>query len=210
MPVALDEKGLPVYLANVAPSGVSRVDPNAKSGNPRHDTSSGKFGAGGGRKKGTVAPPNVDRAAYGRMLDAVKEAARRFPGGLTPENIQTFIAEKAKNPNAVNMQAFLAAAAQQQISDVVEILSPESTGPKLSAPRGYVQKVLKGLSDDDVTEIIQRLAAMTKDEQKAARLVLGKAPKEHKEKLEKTLAATDFENDWAGLELDDDDSAVEE
>ena len=201
--------GVPVMLADVAPSGVSRVDPNAASGNPRHDTRSGKFGSGGGGGGKRVTPPaNVDRSAYLRMLDAIREAARSYSGKLTPENIQAFIAKRAQNPAAVNIQAFMQAAAQQQLHDVVDVLDNELrtvTGPKMTAPRGYIQKVLAGASDDDVSEIIARLAARGNDAAKAAKLVIGRAGRDRKEALQAKVQAADFEDQSWAVELDDEE-----
>ena len=207
-----DERGVPIFvedeevdLAEVRPAGIARLDPNTKSGNDAHDIRSGKFAPkAGSAKRGPTPPPNVDRAAYGRMLDAVRDAARSFAGALTPENIQSFIAKRAANPEAVNIQAFLQAAHTQQLADIVDILQPNAKGPKLSAPRGYVQKVLAGATDDDVSEIIARIAARSGDEQKAAKLVIGKIPKERREAAEAAVAATDFSADWDGVELSDD------
>lgn len=148
-----------VLLADVVGSGVSNVAAGQKSGNKLHDTRSGKFGGGGGPAKKSNAPANVDPAAYARYLDAVREAARKFPGQLTPENLQSFIKTRAADPSAVNIAQFAQLAQQQQIQDVVDSLSPNHGGFKTEAPTGYVKKVLAGLSDDDVTEIVARLKA---------------------------------------------------
>ena len=207
MTIVLDKRGVPVMLADVAPSGVSKIDPNATSGNPAHDTRSGKFGTtGGGGGKRVTAPANVDQAAYLRMLDAIREAARTYSGRLTPENIQAFIKKRAANPGAVNIQAFLQAAAAQQMHDVVDVLDQELRtvrGPKLTAPQGYVSKILKGASDDDVAEIVAWLAARGNSAEKAAGIVMGKAGRARKEKIaaavqKKTaqVTASDYEATW--------------
>lgn len=147
-----------VLLADVVGSGVARQAAGTRSGNPLHDTHSGKFGGGGGDPK-KKAPANVDPAAFARYRDAVREAARKFPGQLTAENIQSFIADRADDPSAVNIQQFAQLVQQQQLDDLVDALAPNHGGFQVTAPKGYVSKTLAGLSDDDVTEIVARLKA---------------------------------------------------
>jgi len=180
-----------VLLADVPNAGVARRDPNARSGNPSHDVRSGKFAPGGGRRR-TTPPANVDAAAYARMRDAVREAARQYKGNLTPENLQAFINQRATNPAAVNLQAFAQAVAQQQLDDIVDVLDARNHGGlKVTAPRSYIGQVLAGISDDDVAEIIQRLQARgIKD----AHIVVGRAlPKERRDVAQPIEASEQFE-----------------
>jgi hypothetical protein len=149
-----------VLMADVPNAGVSRQDTNARSGNPRHDVNSGKFGDGGGRARRNTTPANVNAKDFARMRDAVREAARQFKGALTIENIQSFINKRASNPNAVNVQQFAQLVQQQQMDDLVDAITGKAHGGvKLNVPRDYIKKVLAGLSDDDVAEIVARVQA---------------------------------------------------
>jgi hypothetical protein len=183
---SLDQNGMPILLADVPNANVSRIDPNAKSGNPRHDARSGKFGPGGGGKKRPQPPANVNPVDYYRMLDAVREAARRFDGEITEENLQSFIEERANNPEAVNIQQFAALVGQQRIADLVDIIDGSTPGGKrtikVSAPRSYVKKVLAGLTDDDVAEIVHRLEQRGNDPEIMDKWIIGKRlPKERQD-----------------------------
>lgn len=193
-----DIDGFPVMLADVTPSGVAKIDPNAKSGNDAHDTRSGKFAAKAGGKKRPTAPANVDRREFARMRDAVREAARAYAGNLNEENLMSFIAKRAANPGAVNIQQFMQLVQQQQLDDIVDVLHSPRSGPKLSAPRGYLQKVLAGATDDDVAEIIERLQARgIKD---AHVVISKKLPRERREVAQPVEASLGFE--WVEEEDD--------
>lgn len=178
--IAYDSNGFPVLLADVAPAGVSKIDPNAKSGNPRHDVRSGKFSPGGGPKKRTDPPANVTRVDYARMTDAVREAARQIPD-LDEAKLMAFIQKRAQNPAAVNIQAFMQMVSSQQMSDIVDVVAAQVgkvSGLKLTAPRGYLKKVLAGRSEDDIAEILERLQARGVDPEVANKFMFGrKAPK---------------------------------
>lgn len=148
-----------ILLADVVGSGVAKTAAATKSGNPAHDTHSGKFGSTGGGAKKKATPANVDPAAFARYRDAVREAARKFPGKLTPENLQSFIKSRADDPTAVNIQQFAQLVQQQQLDDLVDALDTNHGGFQVTPPKGYVSKMLAGLSDDDMTEIVARLKA---------------------------------------------------
>ncbi len=163
-----------VELADVPGSGVSNVAPGTPSGNPRHDTRSGKFGSGGGKQRAPTipTPANVDPLEFGRMTDAVRDAARQFDD-FDEGDAQEFLAARARDPDAVDLQAFLDMVRQQHVTDLVDIIDQQlrSSGikpfgrrtVKVTAPRGYVRKTVKNLSDDEVAQIMHRLESRGHD-----------------------------------------------
>lgn len=192
-----------ILLADVVGSGVAKASASTKSGNPNHDTRSGKFGGGGAPAKKNNAPANVDPAAYARYRDAVREAARKFAGNVTPENLQSFIKQRAANPSAVNIQQFAQLVGQQQMEDVIDALDTNHGGLKITAPQGYVKKILAGLSDSDVSEIVARLKARgVKD----PHLKFGRSlPKDRSESVKAKDAASVQASDAWDWPNDDDD-----
>lgn len=163
-----------VELADVPGSGVSKTDPNARSGNPNHDTRSGKFGGGGGGGGQKVTPPaNTDPLEYARMIDAVRDMAREFDD-FDEGDVQEFIKGRANSPDTVDIQAFLKMAQEQRKNDLVDLLDEaiRSGGSltrarrrvKIRAPRGFVRKAVKGLDGDTMAEIMHRLEAKGHDE----------------------------------------------
>lgn len=207
MKIVLNDLGFPVLMADVPNAGVARQDANTKSGNAAHDIHSGKFGSTGGQAR-TTPPANTQPAEYARMLDAVREAARRFPGGLSATNLQAFVNQRASNPAAVNIQQFAQMATQQQLNDLVDVLDTRTTpGAKLTAPRGWVKKVLAGLSDDDVAEIVARLQARgIKD----PHLNVGKGlSAERRQAVKDRHAALQASDQFEWIEESDEDSPAE-
>jgi hypothetical protein len=171
--IVLDERGNPVLLADVPNAGVSRQDPNAKSGNPRHDVRSGKFGAGGGGGKNQPQrPDNIASVDWFRMLDAVREVARQADN-LTEADLRDFISARAQNPKAVNLQNFQQLIDQQRIADLVDILDGQMRkdglrvsgrrNVRLVAPKGHVKKMISNLSEQDLAEVAHRLEARGHD-----------------------------------------------
>jgi hypothetical protein len=193
----LDQAGFPVMLAEVPNSGgVSYRETGSRGGNKRHDESSGKFAPGPGAKKKRTPPPGVSRADYSRMLDAVREAARAYPGGLTKENLADFLQKRASNPNAVDQQRFAQMVGQQQLDDIVDVIAGSLNkfkGPTLKAPRGYLQKVLSGRSEDDITQIIDRLEAMGLDSGIINKYIKGGAAPKKKKSDEENVEASSWD-----------------
>lgn len=206
--IVWSDDGFPVLMAEVPNSGaVTYRETGSRGGNVRHDAQSGKFQRGPKAKQRTP-PSGVSRADYARMLDAVREAARSFSGELTTENLQSFINKRAKNPGAVDMARFAQMVSQQQIDDVVDMISGElnkEKGPKLKAPRGYIEKVLAGQSEDSIAEIVDRLEAMG-HEGSALQKYLRKVPKDKQQKAQEKKQ--DIQASWDD-ELFDDQEIVE-
>jgi hypothetical protein len=163
-----------VLLADVPNAGVSRTAAGQRSGNPRHDIHSGKFGAGGGGggAPGTPAPAGADPVEYARMLDAVREAAREFDNPQEGD-IRDFIKGRANSPDQVDIQNFMDMVTEQRKSDLVDLLDQNlrASGPmargrrkvKLSAPKGYVRRLLRQLDPESLGEVMHRLESMGHD-----------------------------------------------
>lgn len=167
MPKRFDEHG--VLLADVPGSGASKIDPNARSGNPRHDTRSGKFGSGGGGNKAATPPANTQQLDYHRMLDAVREASRSID---TPDesNVTEFIQERANAPDQVDIANFLQLINAQRKQDLVDVLDQQLKGTshrvRMTASRVYMRRIIRTLPPEDVAEVVHRLEAMGHESKK--------------------------------------------
>jgi hypothetical protein len=155
-----------VLLADVPGSGVARADTNTTSGNPNHDTRSGKFGAGGGSGNRSTPPANTDPHEYGRMLDAVREAARTIEDP-NDKNIKSFVDARAAAPDQVDIAQFLQAVRDQRISDMIDMLDQQLRGTRhtvrLVASAVYMKRILRALTPEEVATISHRLQAMGHD-----------------------------------------------
>ena len=166
MTVKWNKNGL--RLADVPGAGISRQDPNARSGNPRHDIRSGKFGAGGATKERRPVPANVDALGYVRMLDAVRDAARRLDT-IDEATVQNFIDERANAPEQVDIANFMAMVNEQRKADLVDIIDDAMREAKpgerisLNAPPGLVARFMRALGADQLTEVMTRLEGMGHD-----------------------------------------------
>lgn len=189
----IDENGFPLFLANVPNSGASTVDPDAASGNPQHDTASGKFGKGSAQGDPVPeAPANTqDVQAYLRQLDAVRDLAREMDD-VDAGDIQDFLAGRLKRPlEQAELDQFLAQVRLQRVNDLVDMLDYQFRGliagvktarrkVKVSAPRGWTRKVFNGLSDDEVLSVINRLEARGHSREDLSKTVLGRIRKKER------------------------------
>jgi hypothetical protein len=183
--VIMDANGNPVLLANVPGSGVAKRDADTASGNPNHDTRSGKFGSGGNKKRGPQPRANQDPLDFKRLIDAVRRAAREYEVFGEAE-IQKFLKGNAKNPDVVDINSFLAAVTEQKKNDIVDILDAKlrnSKGPQLKAPRGFAEASLKGLSPDDVAEVMDRLEGSGHDAKRVEKFLGRRMDPEAKEEV---------------------------
>lgn len=209
----VDDNGYPILLADVPNSGASTVDPDATSGNPRHDTSSGKFGSGAAQGDPVEGlPANVDdQNAYFRQLDAVRDIAREMDD-IASGDIQDLLAGRLKRPlEQAEIDQFLASVRAQRLNDLVDMLDASFRSlidtvkqgrrkVKVTAPRGWVRKVFNGLTDDEILSVVNRLEARGHKREDLQRTVLGRIRKaDRKDALGARLAQIP-END-ASLEL---------
>jgi len=214
MEVIQDPQGFPVLLAQVTPSGVARIDPDAASGNDAHDTRSGKF-ASKGKKQPEAAPPaNVDLLEYKRLLDAARSAAREL-SVPNEGNITEFLKGRAKNPAVVDVENFLRLVNEQKIQDVVDALDNQirsSAGEagnrvRLSIPKGFLTKSVRGFDPASTAEVMHRLEALGHDAKDVEAFFKGKIKPDVflKAKTNKDgfQASDQWENDPVGFFLED-------
>jgi hypothetical protein len=167
-----------VRLADVAPSGVTRRDPNARSGNPRHDTRSGKFGAGGAQRTQRPAPPNqnIDEASYARMYDQARNAARSL-ADLSIGTIEDFVKDRATAPDTVDIQQFMDLVLAQRKADLVDLLDDklrnDSKAVKLTTSAGQVKAMIGQMSDADQQDVIARLEGLGHDAEEIQKFFAG-------------------------------------
>lgn len=101
-----------------------------------------------------------------RMKDAVRDAAREYDTP-TEADIQEFIAGRAKDPSKVDIAKFLEMTLDQRQDDLVDMLDSylRQHGPlkrgrrkvRLSAPRGYLRRLMDSMDSDSIAQVTLRL-----------------------------------------------------
>jgi hypothetical protein len=104
-----------------------------------------------------------------RMMDAVREAAREYD---TPSeaDIKEFVAGRAKDASKVDTQKFLDLTLEQRQNDLIDLLDNHlrSQGPlkrgrrklRVSAPRGYLRRLLRSMDSDSIAQVSLRLRSI--------------------------------------------------
>jgi hypothetical protein len=162
------ERNGKVVLADVPNAGVTRTDTNARSGNPRHDVRSGKFGSTGAKpKRGAPKVANVDDLQMARMVDKVRLAARQLKGEVGVEQIERWLKGKIKNPAEVDPQGFLNFVQEQRMNDLVDAIDARLRGGgllgksiRVTSSRGFITGALRQLDADQVANLAHRLEAL--------------------------------------------------
>lgn len=204
--VILDDEGFPILLADVAPSGVAKIDPNTKSGNDAHDTRSGKFAPKAGKAPDLArATPNVDPLELARMRDALRDAARELELP-NEDDIREFLAGRAKNPGQVDVPGFLRGVQEIIKDDVVDALDNQlrsagklRRGVRVAMPRGRLKRTLNGMTPEGIAEIMHRLEARGHDAKDLDRYFSSrvKANADEVKKAREGIAASEvWEADW--------------
>jgi hypothetical protein len=203
----VDGNGFPVLLADVAPSGISQAAPGQKSGNPLHDTRSGKFGVGHRAATGAKAPANVDPVEWHRFMDAVRTASREYDNPQISD-IQDFIQAHAKNPQSVNPQEFLAAVQEQRLSDLVDALDHQlrqggsiQSGRRrvrIVTPRGYLRKLINNTTPEQIAEVAHRLESLGHDTQQVDKFLKARIPAAHHAAVDQHRAMIAASDVWEG------------
>lgn len=200
-----------VELANVANAGVSNLDPNARSGNPRHDARSGKFGTGKTEKQQAAAPPpNTDPKEFARLLDAVRSAARTL-GTIDEKTITEFVHGRAAAPDQVDIARFLNMVKEQRKTDLTDAIDQILGGNnqklvKLTASRGNLKKLVSGATPDDLAEVMHRLESMGHPKDKVDRFFAARIPT-HQDVMAKRDKIAASDTNWTlpyEPELDED------
>lgn len=183
--------GFPVLLmADVPNSGASTTDPDATSGNPEHDTSSGKFASGSqqGNPDANIPANTDDAQAFLRQQDAVRDIAREMDE-LASGDIAELLSGRLTRPlEQAEMDVFLQSVRQQRINDLVDMLDWQFRNlietvkrgrrrVRLTAPRGWIRKTFNAMSDDEVLSVINRLEARGHSREDLQRTILGRIRK---------------------------------
>jgi len=202
MPVFFSEKG--VRLAE-APAAVV-VDTPAKESKSQ---------------EGDVSP--AARTEKMRMMDAVREAAREYDTP-TEGDIREFVAGRAKDPSKVDVQNFLDMTLEHRQNDLIDLLDNHlrTQGPlkrgrrklRVSAPRGYLRRLLRSMDSDSIAQVSLRLKSMGHSEQdvktfftkKFSEEIMAEADAKQTEMSESNNWVTDdlfFAEDWDDLDQSD-------
>ena len=176
--LAIDENGAPVLLAGAV------VPVPTRSGNPGHDTASGRFGASGKKETDAQKAPAPTDPAEGseqRRRDAVVDAARTLED-LSVAGIEAFVRRRWSGTRVLtraDIEAFAADARRQRVHDIVDALHHRiskamygragSKQPHVEIPRGLQSKSLAGLDRAEVIMIFTRLRERGWDDQQIKR-----------------------------------------
>lgn len=176
-----------VVLADVPNANISRTDSNARSGNPRHDVRSGKFGSGGngGGRRGAPKPANVDDLQFARMLDKIRLAARQLKGEVGVEQVQSWLKGKVSNPAEVDPNGFLQQVQAQRMNDLVDAIDTRLRGGgllgksiRVTSTRGFIQGALKQLDANQVADLAHRLEALGHSEKNIIKFLGKRVPQD--------------------------------
>lgn len=109
-----------------------------------------------------------------RMMDAVREAAREYDTP-TEGDIREFIKGRAKDPSKVDIEKFVELTMEQRQDDLIDLLDNllRSQGPlkrgrrklRVSAPRGYLRRLMRSMDTDSIAQVSLRLQSMGHSEE---------------------------------------------
>lgn len=174
--ISLDDRGYPILLQ-------VGVDHPTKSGNPAH-VPAGQEGGGRFAKRTKADQAVTTRGTAGatpeelaRRFDAVREAAREFEV-FADQDVKEWLRGRINKPfTQAEVDAFLADVRAQQLSDLVDVLDQNERGKlrgrrhvRVTAPKGYVRKLLGTLEDMELKVLVGRLRARGWDDKQVAGL----------------------------------------
>lgn len=150
MPIYFDERGL--RLADAAVAEPAAEAPAEVSG-PTEEEKAAK----------------ASKTEHMRMMDAVRDAAREFDTP-TEADIKEFVAGRAKDPSKVDITKFLEMTLDQREADLIDLLDNHlrQHGPlkrgrrklRISAPRGYLRRLMGTMDSDSIAQVSLRLQAL--------------------------------------------------
>ena len=170
-----------------------------RSGNP-YRQQAGRFGSGPGqtdRRKGARdrrLPPvagqgrrSLDRQRPDviRRRDAVVDAARSIEDLSNKQSLTDFVRRRWAGTRALtsmDIQSFVDDVRAQRLEDVVDTLDnrvregvlKKNDSIRVSFPRGWVKRTIRGLSDDEVASVLDRLRARGWTEQQVRQHVVSR------------------------------------
>jgi hypothetical protein len=179
--LAIDEQGAPVLRL----AGAVRVI-TPESGNPNREIGSGRFGRG--RRQAQAKRRQVDQQSRGsqeRRRDAVVDAARTIED-LSAKGVEAFVRRRWRGDMPLTreiIEQFAADARRQRFEDVLDALDarlrkgtegPLSRGKsaRVSFPRGWLRRSLRGMEDSEVQALMVRLRGRGWSEESLNRYVI--------------------------------------
>lgn len=153
--------------------GVSKVDVDTKSGNPRHDVFSGRFGSGKKVRQRVATPPNVDREQFMRRRDAVIDAARTNPA-MDADELARFLEGRVNRaPSVEELEALLRDVRVATLNDLTDFLHAEIGTRRgninLRVPKVWLNETYDVLSDAELQVVANRLVTRGWDSSTAAK-----------------------------------------
>lgn len=126
----------------------------------------------------------ADYHELSRRHDAVREAAREFEP-FNEQDVKEWLKGKTNRVlSDAEVASFAADVRKQQLTDLIDVLDQNERGAlrgrrhvKVRAPRGYILKTLKSLTDDELRSVASRLKAKGWDA-KALKGLQGKMPED--------------------------------
>lgn len=192
MPIYFDERG--VRLAD-APGAVAEP-PAAEA----PEVSSAKEGDSSAASK----------TEHMRMMDAVREAAREYDTP-TEGDIREFVKGRAKDHTKVDIEKFLDLTMEQRQADLIDLLDNHlrSQGPlkrgrrklRVSAPRGYLRRLLRSLDTDSIAQVSLRLQSMGHSEESVTEFFTKKFGEEKMSEVTTRKAEMSDSGNWATDDL---------
>ena len=171
--------------------GATIVDPDTKSGNPRHEIGTGKFGRGPDKndRRSAAQDRRVARRREDdggrpdqlRRRDAVIDAAREIEDLSDEQALRELAIRRSRRAlTDAEVQSFINDVRRQRIDDVLDWLDNRvRTGvlkrakvANISFPRGWVKATIRGLSDDEVKMVLGRLRSRGWSEQQVRQHVV--------------------------------------
>lgn len=154
--LALDADGYPVILAE--PSKVPRLREGVVDKSEKVDASP--------VLSPSTRPTTVDYLEWSRRQDAVRDAAREFET-LSQQDLRERMRGATSKPlDDGDLEQFTVDVRAAVIDDLVDVLDQGTRGKlrgrrtvRVNAPRGYIAKTAKSLTDAEVMQVEARLRA---------------------------------------------------
>lgn len=127
----------------------------------------------------------VATEAQQRMADAARDAARLFDGDPSDEELKKFLANRAKDMSAVDLEAFKERIQVARLDDLSDVLNQQlrqkvdgvlaaRKGIKVDAPKQWTQRVFAGLDDNAVVKLLTRLEGRGWDPEDLSKHIIGR------------------------------------
>lgn len=198
MPIYFDERGL--RLAD-APGAVADPPATEEASLPAD------------KKEGDSSA--ASKTEHMRMMDAVREAAREYDTP-TEADIREFVQGRAKDPSKVDIQKFLEMTMDQRQADLIDLLDNHlrQVGPmkrgrrkvRISAPRGYLRRLMRNMDSDSIAQVALRLQSMGHDSETVKDILTRKHGEKKAAEVDAKIAEMSESDNWTtdGIEFVED------